>query len=75
MHARLSKTVIVKKHNILSIVICLLAFVFFAACAEGHSLSFRDVSYVKDFPQHSTITESTKVPMDIPGLIDARWIP
>lgn len=54
------------------LLLCLWAFVILAGCAEDHTLSFKDVSYVKEFPQHSVILESKKVPLDLPGVRDIK---
>lgn len=58
-----------KKHSL----ICLLLLLFLVSCTdEDRTLTFSDVTYVRNFPEHCTVIESTKVPLDLPGLRDIK---
>ena len=50
----------------------LLLCLFYVSCEEDRSLTFSDVTYVKEFPEHSTVIESSKIPLDLPGLQDIK---
>ena len=59
--------------NVKHSLICLLLLLFLVSCTdEDRTLTFSDVTYVRDFPEHCTVIESTKVPLDLPGLRDIK---
>ena len=71
-----SRTLIFYKSLIMNVkhsLICLLLLLFLVSCTdEDRTLTFSDVTYVRDFPEHCTVIESTKVPLDLPGLRDIK---
>ena len=50
----------------------LLSIVIVVSCEEDKTLTFRNVTYVTEFPEHIKVVESTKIPLDLPGMIDIK---
>lgn len=60
------------KKTLLILLSIVISIVIVVSCEEDRSLTFSDVTYVKEFPEHSTVIESSKIPLDLPGLQDIK---
>lgn len=61
------------KKTLLILLSIVISIVIVVSCAEeDKTLTFSDVTYVTEFPEHIKVVESTKIPLDLPGMIDIK---